>query len=132
MHEWQQWLCEVAISVNVRVSDAVSDNVRVFESVVQDARLYKLRCSGNRCQHDRKEKPTRRLRRKSQCVERRPAGCAENAREVVLKEATQRESEPESEPEPEPVNTEGPKKTEEMQMQTRHQPIALERYGRMH
>ena len=55
MHEWQQWLCEVAISVNVRVFDAVSDNVRVFESVVQDARLYKLRCSGNRCQHDRNE-----------------------------------------------------------------------------
>ena len=47
-------------------------------------------------------------------MERRPAGCAENAREMVLKEATQRElePEPESEQELEPVNTKGLKKTE--------------------
>ena len=44
---------------------AVSDNVRVFESVVQDARLDKQRRKGNWCQHDRKEKLTRRLRRKT-------------------------------------------------------------------
>ena len=45
---------------------------------------------------------------KTQCVVRRPAGCAENAREMVPDEATQRESEPESELEPELVNTEWP------------------------
>ena len=83
----------------------------------------KLRVEGNRCQHDRKETPTRRLRRKTQCVERRPAGCAEKARDrnrqcsQCLEEATQRQSEPE----PESVNTKGPKRTEnETQMQNRH------------
>ena len=111
----------------------VSDNVRVLKSVVQDARLDKQQHRGNRCQHNRKDKPTRRLRRKSQCVEQIPARCAENARAMVPEEETRRQSEPESEPEPKSVNTEGSKKTEmEMQTQTRHQPTAPERYGRMH
>ena len=34
-------------------------------------------------EHDRKEKPTRRLQRKMQCVVRRPAGSVENAHEMV-------------------------------------------------
>ena len=69
---------------------AVNDNVCVFECMVQDARLEKQRLRGNWCQHDRKETLTRRLRWKKQCVERRPAGCAEKAREIVPDEATQR------------------------------------------
>ena len=87
---------------------AVSDNVRVLKSVVQDPRLDKQRHRGNRRQHDRKEKPTRRLQWKTQCVERRPAKCAENAREMVPNKATQRESEPESEADPKLVNIDGP------------------------
>ena len=77
---------------------AVSDNLCVFESVVQDAREDKQRRRRNQCQHDRKEKSTRRLRTKTQCVKRRPARCAENAQEMVPEEAMRRKSEPESKP----------------------------------
>ena len=100
---------------------AVNNNVCVQESVLQETT---------------KKTPTRRLRRKTQCVERRPERCAENARDrnrkcsQCLEEATRTKSESKLEL----VNTEGLRHTEnETHMHTcRYRQPAPEKHDQMY
>ena len=112
-------MCKCVVSNNVCVQESVlreitkktpTRRLRRKMQCVDQERTQKLRIEGNQCQHDRKETPTRRLWRKTQCVERRPSGCAENARDQNRKfsQCPEKATWRESEQEPELVNIEGP------------------------
>ena len=127
-------MCECVVSNNIGVQESVlrETTKKTARRTMEQELTQKLWIKRNRRQHDRKETPSRRMRRKTQCVERRPAGCAENARDrnrkcsQCLEEATRRKSESE----PELVNTEGSRHTEnETHMHTwRHRQPAPEKH----
>ena len=67
-------MCECAVRNNVGVQETVLRETakKTARQTMEQEMTQKLRIKGKRCQHDRKETPTRRLWRKTHCVDQEP------------------------------------------------------------